>query len=479
MNVKKIISNLLTAFMAQGVTFLVSLVMSLLVPKVLGIASYGYWQLFVFYISYSGFFQLGLNDGVYLIKGGQNRSEIDKKAINSQFAVAVTLQIAISFFFAICVLLNNVGYERNFVLFSFSVYTILVNVSAFLGYLFQAMNETKLFSISSMLERLVFVVPMLIMVFFKISDFRPFIVFYIIARFCSLLYCCWKARDFFSSGFYSATQSVKLAFTSIKVGFGLMLANVAGMFILGIARFLVDNAWGIEAFGKVSFSLSIVNFFISFVSQASMVLFPALRQGNDSERRSFYRLMRDLMEIAFPFIYIFYFPVSSILSLWLPQYSESMHYFALLLPICVFNTKMDLCCTTYFKVLREEKILLKVNVIAVIGSAFCSFVGVYVLKSLDAVLLGAVICIMLRSLWSEHYLNSKLGFCDSLMPIEEMLLSFVFIFFSLFYNSYIAIGVFCVSYLLFLLINKGVVISVVSSISKKVRYELNHGRHGR
>ena len=321
MNVKKIISNLLTAFMAQGVTFLVSLVMSLLVPKVLGIASYGYWQLFVFYISYSGFFHLGLNDGVYLIKGGQNRSEIDKKAINSQFAVAVTLQIAISFFFAICVLLNNVGYERNFVLFSFSVYTILVNVSSFLGYLFQAMNETKLFSISSMLERLVFVVPMLIMVFFKISDFRPFIVFYIIARFCSLLYCCWKARDFFSSGFYSVGQSAKLAFASIKVGFGLMLANVAGMFILGIARFLVDNAWGIEAFGKVSFSLSIVNFFISFVSQASMVLFPALRQGNDSERRSFYHLMRDLMEIAFPIIYIFYFPVSSILSLWLPQYS--------------------------------------------------------------------------------------------------------------------------------------------------------------
>ena len=140
---------------------------------------------------------------------------------------------------------------------------------------------------------------------------------------------------------------------------------------------------------------------------------------------------------------------------------------------------MDLCCTTYFKVLREEKTLLKVNVIAVIGSTFCSVVGVYVLKSLDAVLLGAVICIMLRSLWSERYLNSKLGFSDSLMPIEEMLLSFIFMFFSLLCNSYIAIGVYCVSYLLFLLINKGVVISVVSSISKKVRYELNHGRHGR
>lgn len=49
MNYKKLVTNALVAFSAQGISLVVSFVMSLLVPKVLGVASYGYWQLFIFY----------------------------------------------------------------------------------------------------------------------------------------------------------------------------------------------------------------------------------------------------------------------------------------------------------------------------------------------------------------------------------------------------------------------------------------------
>lgn len=72
MNYRALASNMATAFLAQGVSFLASVAMSLLVPKVLGVTAYGYWQLFVFYTSYSGFFLLGLNDGIYLIRGGHS-----------------------------------------------------------------------------------------------------------------------------------------------------------------------------------------------------------------------------------------------------------------------------------------------------------------------------------------------------------------------------------------------------------------------
>ena len=95
MNYKKLVTNALVAFSAQGISLVVSFVMSLLVPKVLGVASYGYWQLFIFYAGYSGFFHFGLNDGVYLVEGGKSRNEINKVIINSQFRVAVWLQVLI------------------------------------------------------------------------------------------------------------------------------------------------------------------------------------------------------------------------------------------------------------------------------------------------------------------------------------------------------------------------------------------------
>lgn len=69
MNYSSIARNTMIAFAAQFISLSVSVVMSLLVPKIVGVADYGYWQLFMFYTTYSGFFHLGLNDGVYLING--------------------------------------------------------------------------------------------------------------------------------------------------------------------------------------------------------------------------------------------------------------------------------------------------------------------------------------------------------------------------------------------------------------------------
>ena len=85
MNYSSIARNTMIAFAAQFISLSVSVVMSLLVPKIVGVADYGYWQLFMFYTTYSGFFHLGLNDGVYLINGGLSRDEIDKSSIKSQY----------------------------------------------------------------------------------------------------------------------------------------------------------------------------------------------------------------------------------------------------------------------------------------------------------------------------------------------------------------------------------------------------------
>ena len=57
MNIRSLAGNAAVAFAAQGVSLLASVAMSLIVPKVLGVTTYGYWQLFVFYTSYSGLFR--------------------------------------------------------------------------------------------------------------------------------------------------------------------------------------------------------------------------------------------------------------------------------------------------------------------------------------------------------------------------------------------------------------------------------------
>lgn len=454
MNYRSLAGNMVVAFAAQGISFFASVAMSLLVPKVLGVETYGYWQLFIIYASYSGFFMLGLNDGIYLIEGGNTRGEIDKRAVNSQFRFGMVFQLVVAAVIAVIAVVWAPEAQRSFVLLAFALYTVLCNLAGFLGYIFQSMNETKLFSYSTMIDRLVFLAIILVMVFIRVPDFEPYVFAYLISKACSLAYCIVRSRDFFAAGALPLTETARLSLLSMKVGFALMISNVASMLVLGVARALVDNAWGIEAFGHVSFWLSMVNFFITFVSQASMVLFPALRQGTEGERRAFYHFVRDMMEVAFPVVYLLYFPMAWVLSLWLPQYADTMHYFAILLPVCVFDTKMNLCCTTYFKVLREERTLLKVNLCTLAGSIALCTIGVYVIGSLDAVLLGTVACIVCRSLWSERHLNAKIGVSGTPAPIEEVVLTTAFVALALCAPALVAVLAYLALYAAYLVLNR-------------------------
>ena len=460
------VSNIFTAFAAQGIGFVVSIIMSLLVPKVLSVEQYGYWQLFIFYSSYSGFFLFGLCDGIYLLNGGKSRDEIDRRDINSQYAVGLVMQAVIAVVIVVLAAFTTSDENRFFVLVSFSLITVITNISGILGLTFQAINETKLYSYSRMVDRLVFAVPLVVMVVLHVADFRCYVVTYLISMSACCAYCVWHARDIIKAGLNTPRAGISSALCSMQVGYKLMFATIADMLILGICRFLVDSAWGIEAFANVSFSLSIVNFFITFVTQASMVLFPALRQGSEAERRSFYRVIRDSMELCFPVVYLLYFPMASILGWWLPQYSNSLIYFAFLLPICVFNTKMDVGCSTYFKVLRMEKTLLVVNLVTVAASSLLALVSVFVLQSLQFVLLGAVASIIGRSLYSERLLNRCLNCQGMKMAYEEVLLTAAFMFSALFIMSWLGFFLYLICYFAYILLNQDCFKELIATFSR-------------
>ena len=68
---KSILNNLSFSFVAQILSVIVSLIFSLGITKVLDVENYGYWQLFILYSNYAGFFHLGICDGLYLKLGGR------------------------------------------------------------------------------------------------------------------------------------------------------------------------------------------------------------------------------------------------------------------------------------------------------------------------------------------------------------------------------------------------------------------------
>jgi O-antigen/teichoic acid export membrane protein len=455
-NYRSLAKNAGTAFLAQGVAMALSIIQTLLVPKLLGCTQYGYWQLFLFYQSYVGFAHLGLNDGVYLIKGGQSRDVIDKRSVNSQFVFGIAFQLVLASIIVAVALGGGFGPDREFVIVCTGIFLVIQNAASYLMYILQAMNETRRSSYSTIVERLTFLVPLLVLLVVRYHSFEPFVISYIFSSCVQLAFCAWLCRDFFRAGLEPVRQAAGEAWSSIRVGFKLMVANIASSLILGVARLAIDAAWGIDTFGELSFALSMVNFFLAFVSQASMVLFPALRQVDLSEAKGFFVNVRDTMSLFFPVIYVLYYPMVWILAWWLPKYANSFVYFALLIPICVFDSKMNIGCTTFFKVLREEETLLKVNICTCIVSAAFTLLGVFVSQSIFFVIGGAVVAIVGRSLWSEARLTRELAVLSQrVMTFGELLLTVAFVTGAFALPSALGLVTYCVAYAAFLFAFRG------------------------
>lgn len=462
---KKILGNFSVAVLAQGIVLVSSVLSTLLVPKVLGVEEFGYWQLFLFYGSYTGFFHLGLNDGVYLVNGGISRADIDKRSINSQFAVGVAYQTAFSVVMCVIALVLAPGPQRMFVLFMTGVYLVVTNAGGFIGYVLQAMDETRLYSAYSAISSALFLVPLVVMLFLKVDAFQPYVLFYTLARAVGLAACLWWMRDFFSAGLLRLGDALRQTFDSIRVGVKLMIANIASMLILGVSRFVIDYQWGIEVFSVVSFALSMVSFFLIFAAQASMVLFPALRKAEAGESASFFLATQQALDLFLPVCYVLYFPAVALLNLWLPQYAESLVYFAYLLPVAVFNGKMDLLGNTYLMVLRREDMLLWVNVATVAFSAVGALVGGFLVHSIELMLFFAVLAIVLREVYVERRVQRMLqvkgspkAFWGAIVVTVAFLVVCVAV-----PSKWVAFAAVCAAYAVFLLLNRK---SVSESLSQ-------------
>ena len=152
-----------------------------------------------------------------------------------------------------------------------------------------------------------------------------------------------------------------------------------------------------------------------------------MKQSNETEIKKFYAHARDTLSLLFPVVYALYFPMTWLLLLWLPQYANSMAYLVFILPICVFDSKMDITCTTVFKVTREESRLLYINVVTVVFSALGVLLGTYVFQSVYVAIMATVAAIVARSIYSEHIVARKLSVGDTSITVFEIVLTLSFI----------------------------------------------------
>ena len=91
-----IFKNISYTFLSNVVCTIVSILVVFFVPKSVGVENYGYFQLYLFYINYTGFLHFGWADGVYLRYGGAYYKDLDKPMFATQFRLFIVMELVFS-----------------------------------------------------------------------------------------------------------------------------------------------------------------------------------------------------------------------------------------------------------------------------------------------------------------------------------------------------------------------------------------------
>jgi len=466
LNLKTIsfIKNMSYTISSNLISLIISTLVVIIIPKLIGIVEYGYWQLYIFYTSYVGFLHFGWNDGIYLRFGGEEYKNLDKKLFYSQFIELLVSQIVIALLIWLGSFIFVRDFNRGFILQMVAIAMILVNTRLMFFYILQATNRIKEFARLTMLDRIVYIILIVTFLLFGVRDFKLMIIADLVGKFMSLLFATFSCKDIVFRKINTFYLTISESIINISVGIKLMFANIASMLIIGVVRFGIEQTWDVATFGKVSLTLSISNMMMIFINAVGIIMFPILRRTNQEKLSNIYLTMRDFLMVILLGFLIIYYPLKTVMAAWLPQYAESLLYMSLVFPMFIFEGKMALLINTYLKTLRREKVMLRINLISMLLSILMTYVTTRIFVNLDVAILNIVVLLAIRSAFAESYLAKELNIRVKKDVLLEVLLTLIFILTGWFINSWMTVLFYGITYLIYLLIKRKDLVNTIRNI---------------
>lgn len=463
------IKNFSYTLSSNLISLIISTLVIMIVPKIIGVEEYGYWQLYLFYTSYAGLFHFGWIDGIYLRYGGKEYSDLDKPLFFSQFWMLCITQVVIANAICIVAYFNINDVNKRFIFSMMALCCLIFIPRTMLWFILQFTNRIKEYSKVIIIDRIVYCLLIIILLCFSVKQYELMIVADLIGRFIGLAYSIYCCRDIVFRKITNFKVNLRETYTNLSVGVKLMFANIASMLIIGIVRFGIENVWGIATFGKVSLTMSICNVMMIFINAVGIIMFPMLRRMDQSKLPETYSKLRTVLVVPILAILVFYYPMSKLLSLWLPQYADGLTYMALLFPMCVYEGKMSLLINTYYNTLRKEKDILTINLTTVCLSIITTGIVIVWQKNLTLAVLSIVGLLAFRAIIAEIVLSNILEVEVKKDIILELTMTIIFILTGWYFNVWIAASIYLLAYISYIIIKKNDILYIIRDMKQLIK----------
>lgn len=429
---KRFAKNVVYSLVAQIVSLAVSFVVTLIVPRYIGEYAYSYWQSYVLYVGYVGVLHFGLLDGLVLRYSKYDYDELDKPRLRSQFITLMAFMSALSLI-GCAVSLFALGGQNKLIFLFVAIGIMIKNVDTYNSYMLQITNRINRYVIVTIVNRLTYgvIIASLLVArslgsaeagefyWYCLADILAVCVSIIISHFFN------KGLHFGKSiGLKATLAEVKL---NVSAGIVLMIANWSATLLIGSSKMIAQWRWGDLVFGEVAFAFSVSNVFLVFITAISVVLFPSLKRLDESKLPSLYKSIRRALSPLLFAMLALYFVGCAVVERWLPNYSSSLLYLGIFLPMVVFSSKVSLLTNNYLKVYRKEKTMMIINLCSIALGVGMFSLCAYAFNSLIALMACVVVAVMFNSIASEICVMRTIGIKIIADFIIEALMTVAFI----------------------------------------------------
>lgn len=449
---KNFIKNVFSMLIANGISFLISSLITFIIPKFLNVENYAYIQLYIFYTSYISYIHYGWVDGIRLRYGGIYYDRIDKKLFKSQIVMYTITQIIVSMIVILVVIFSNYEENKNITLLAVGICMLIRLPRLMPQYILEMSNRIKECARITLIEKISYLIMTILVLISGNISVTTLLLCDIVGQILSAIYAFNGCKDILKAKMVDLKTAIKETKENIKVGIKLTVANISSILIIGVVRQFIEKEWDVSTFGKVSLTISISNLLMLFIRAIAMVMFPTLRRMEKEKLNNLYSNIRIGIMIPLLGLLIIYYPLKLIIGAWLPQYNDSLIYMALLFPMCIFESKMSLLIETYLKTLRLEGWLLKINIITVIMSILSTILTTCILHNLTLAVLSIVILLGFRCVLSEKILSKSININVNLHIIMELILVISFIVSSWYLGGMKGLVIYILLYFMYLFI---------------------------
>lgn len=429
MDLKK---SLLKIFTVNFFQLIANLIVGFIVPMILSIEDYANLKTYTLLISYIGFFHFGFVDGLFIKYGGKKYEEIDMSTLKGEHNFLFFMELIITGVFLIISFLN-----KNLVLFLFSI-TILPEIfKSFYKNIYQATGEFRKYSI--------------LMYTYILSYLSFNILFALILRLNNYIYYClvnlisnFIAMFLFETKFLKYTSKIQATIRinileNIKIGFFILLGNVALIMLYGIDKWFVKLFLSVDEFAYYSFAVSMLNIVNVLMNAISITFYNYLFKNNSTKK--IIKLRKYLIVLG-SFASCSFFILKFIITNFIYKYILSLSIISIIFAIFPYMAIINSLYINLYKVNKREKKYFKVILLILIISIIYNVVALLIFHNTSSIAISTLLTMLTWLIYSTHDLS--LNYNSLSMYIYLGLITIVFIVSANFFNWFVGLIVYAI-----------------------------------